>query len=1558
MASGQDTSQSIFEDQTAGAGPSQPQRDLYPDTSPTTRHQHIQLSPVPDFRPLRARDDGREARPEALGRTHSRVSMDFFDPKGVRKLSRTLSRVSTGKKSIPEEPSGEAEEESEVSSEAMKPQGDQFDFEKAVRTYLRKRGEARIKTRQLGVLFEHLGVVGLGASAGLQQTLSSLFNPMNIVRGIQSLRHPPLRNILTDFEGVVRPGEMLLVLGRPGSGCTTLLKTLANRRSEYHAVTGEVYYDSLTPSQIKNRHRGDVQYCPEDDILFPTLKVDKTIHFAAQTRAPQPRIENQTRKEYTRLIADVYTTIFGLTHVKETLVGDAAIRGVSGGEKKRVSISETLATRSLITSWDNSTRGLDASTALEFVRALRIATDLVHISTIVSIYQAGESLYNIFDKVCVIYEGRMAYFGPASEARQYFIDMGYQPANRQTTPDFLVGVTDPEGRIERNVEDEENVESGNGHCEINEESSITRQTRVGPIPRTAAEFAEHYKKSKIREQNLQDMEEYRRDFVGKRELKEQYRESSRAEHARHTREKVRPSFVSSSWIMNDSSHQSPYIISIPMQVRIVMARRLQILKGNYTAQLISTCVFVIQAVIIGTTFVQMTDATTGYFSRGGVLFFSVFAPTLFSMSEIPSLFAQRPIVLRHAQAAMYHPFVEALAMTLVDVPFTVLTITLFAIVIYFVAGLQTSAWQFFTYYVFLVTIGISMKAFFRALAAAFPAEAPAQAVAGILLLALSLYTGYQIPRQQMIGALRWISYINPIFYAFDALMSTEFHTINGPCSNLVPSGAGYEGISIANQVCPIVGAQPGQLDVVGAQYVLLSFGYEFGHVWRNYAILCAFGVFFVLCLLIFTEFNTRANSSTSVTQFKRGSKSAVIQEAAMAVGSDEEKKAVAKEETTVVGNKGAEEDEKKKEAALKEAPKMTNVFSWQHLNYVISTGRGKTRKLLDDVSGFVSPGKLTALMGESGSGKAGVVTGDRFFNGQPLPADFQAQTGYCQQMDTHEPTSSVREALRFSARLRQPSSVPVAEKDAYADHVLEMCGLGEFADAIVGSLGVEQRKRTTIGVELAAKPRLLLFLDEPTSGLDSQSAWAIVSFLRELADSGQAVLCTYVALLSMVFDRLLLLRKGGQTVYFGDIGKNATFVINYFETGGGRPCQPGENPAEYMLEVVGAGATAVAEQDWYEVWLKSREHQQLVEDLDRIHTEGRKQPPVERTLRGKYATPWMFQTTLLLQRQYASYWRNPTYLMSKLVLNIVGGLFIGFTFFKSGDSIQANQDKLFSIFMGTVLSAPLGGQVHVPYINMRNIYEIRERPSRMYNWSALTTSQLLCEIPWNIVGASLFFCCWYWTVGFASSRGAFTYFVYGVQFPLFWTTIALTVASASPTAEIAGLLYSFLFTFVLTFNGVLQPFRQLGWWKWMYHLSPYTYLIEALLGQAIGRMEINCSSTEFVTVDPPSGQTCGSFLQEYISRSGGYITNSDATTGCQYCSARTTDQWMGPNFNIYYTNHWRDFGIFWGYIVFNTICVYLFTYLIRVQSHNRIIAFSKRGVSSFLDVFKVSKSDV
>ncbi|KAJ7707403.1 P-loop containing nucleoside triphosphate hydrolase protein [Mycena rosella] len=1430
----------------------------------------------------------------------SHVDVDFFDPDGVQTLQRTMTQIS--------ERHPKSQFNGMDSEVTLNPGDGPFDFQKTLQFVMKKVDEAEIQRRELGVVFQDLGVVGLGASASFQPTLGSTLNPLSIIENIQTMRHPPLRNILEGFSGVVRPGEMLLVLGRPGSGCSTLLKTLANQTDEYHHVSGSVHYDSLTPEAIRAHYRGDVQYCPEDDVHFPTLTVEQTLRFAARLRAPHQRVMDQDRDKYVESIVEIMCTVFGLRHVRGTQVGNAAIRGVSGGQKKRVSIAEALVTRMRIGAWDNSTRGLDASTALEFGRALRIATDVSRVSTLVSIYQASETLYSLFDKVCVLSEGRMVYFGPADQARDYFLSLGYVPqAERQTTPDFLVSVTDPAGRV---------VRPGLTPAED--------QAR----PRTSAELAEHFLASPMMADNLDDINAYNEECApGLKERVQQYKRSAQAEHANGTR------------------RASPYMTSLPMQARAVMMRRVQIIMGSKTATVINLATFIIQGIIVGSVFVNSPEATSAYFSRGGVMFFALLFAALASLAEIPALYAQRPIVLRQSKAALYHPFMEAVALTLVDLPITFSLTIVFSILLYFIVGLQRTAAQFFTFFLFLITLSVTMKAFFRAIAAAFKSPAAAQSFAGLILLVLVIYTGYTIPKSSMIGALRWITYINPLRYGFEGIVANEFHTLKGTCSQLVPRGPGYENITLANQVCATVGAVQGQAFVDGNRFIAVSFGYSYANEWMNFGIVVAFLVGFIMLLFVFTEVNTSSTTDTSVVLFKRGSKKAVV----LAGPADAEKAGAA---TDLSGG----EDHAAAEEALAAAAPMTDVFSWQNLNYVVPVKEGK-RKLLDNISGYVLPGKLTALMGESGAGKTtllntlaertttGVVTGDIFVNGHAPPSDFRSQTGYVQQMDTHVPTDTVREALMFSATLRQPSSVPLAEKAAYVETCLKMCGLEAVADASVGSLGVEHRKRTTIAVELAAKPKLLLFLDEPTSGLDSQSAWAILLFLRQLAAAGQAILCTIhqpSAELFQIFDRLLLLRKGGQVVYFGDIGKNSTTLIRYFEANGSRSCEPAENPAEFMLDVIGAGATASSAQDWGAIWRQSSESAAEQAALERIHAEGRSRGAVETAIHSNYAATWMQQATSLFRRDIRFRWRDPTYLLAKAVLNIVAGLFIGFTFYQAKASQQGTQNQLFAIYMSLILAAPLGNQIQVPFLEMRNTYEIREGPTKFLSWSAVVTSSFLSELPFNIIGSSIYFLCWYWTVGFDTSRAGYTYLMLGVIFPMYYTSFAQAVAAMAPNPEIAAVLFSFFFSFSMNFNGVLQPFRALGWWRWMYRVSPYTYLTEGLLGQALGKHPITCSPVELVKVDPTFGQTCGEFFAPYISSAGGYVANPNASSACEFCSTSTTDQLLGANFNIFYSHHWRDAGLMFVYIGANIIGLYLLTYFFRIRTTSIFSIFKRR----------------
>jgi ATP-binding cassette subfamily G (WHITE) protein 2 (PDR) len=198
-------------------------------------------------------------------------------------------------------------------------------------------------------------------------------------------------------------------------------------------------------------------------------------------------------------------------------------------------------------------------------------------------------------------------------------------------------------------------------------------------------------------------------------------------------------------------------------------------------------------------------------------------------------------------------------------------------------------------------------------------------------------------------------------------------------------------------------------------------------------------------------------------------------------------------------------------------------------------------------------GKTTLLDVLATRVTTGVVTGSTMVNGNPTDPSFQHKVGYVQQQDLHLSTMTVREALRFSAILRQSAEITRSEKLSYVEHVIDTLDMREFADAVIGvpgeGLNVEQRKRLTIGVELAARPQLLIFFDEPTSGLDSQTSWSISELIRKLTNSGQAVLCTIhqpSAILFDQFDRLLLIAPGGKTAYFGGMYLPAPFLERHF----------------------------------------------------------------------------------------------------------------------------------------------------------------------------------------------------------------------------------------------------------------------------------------------------------------------------------------------------------------------------------------------------------------------------
>ena len=354
---------------------------------------------------------------------------------------------------------------------------------------------------------------------------------------------------------------------------------------------------------------------------------------------------------------------------------------------------------------------------------------------------------------------------------------------------------------------------------------------------------------------------------------------------------------------------------------------------------------------------------------------------------------------------------------------------------------------------------------------------------------------------------------------------------------------------------------------------------------------------------------------------------------------------------------------------------------WSDITYSIKEKK-KDKVILNGIDGWVKPGTLTALMvrfltpllspfisstnshqGPSGAGKTtllnvlaerttiGAVTGDKTTNSRYQNIAFARKIGYAQQDDIHLHTSSVREAFTFSALLRQPDHYSKEEKIAYVDHVIDLLDMREFQHAVVDRLNVEQKKRVTIGTELAARPELLLFLDEPTSGLDSDSAWSFCTLLRQLADNGQTILCTIhqpSGPLLTLFDQLLFL-KDGHSMYFGEFGLEFRTLISYFEKHGARRCLPDENPAGWMMEVTSGDATD-GKTDWADIWNNSVECATIRSECKRMRqqllevTTAKDNSSPRPT---EFATPFWYQLRVVTERAFRHDWRSPEYLYSK-----------------------------------------------------------------------------------------------------------------------------------------------------------------------------------------------------------------------------------------------------------------------------------------------------------------------
>ena len=1314
-------------------------------------------------------------------------------------------------------------------------------------------------------------------------------------------------------------GEMILVLGNPTSA---FFKTLFHGHKDLnYSPSGSARFKDNDFKQFSIKCPHQIVYNNEQDIHFPFLTVEQTIDFALSCKFDLPKSERDN-------IRNELLKEFGLSHVLKTIVGNDFFRGVSGGERKRISIIETFIANGSVYLWDNSTKGLDSSTALDFLSILQNMTRATRSVNFVKISQASDKIVKKFDKILMFTDSYQVFYGTLDECMTYFSrDLGIAKNPNDCIIEYLTSILNFQFKNQQQMINHNKLNS-----EISDSSSDLKN-------KTDIEITDISSPAK----NIRNEFDLHRYWISSSIYENMKRITSSVTSHTDNINAINP---------EDVTHARN--ITLLRQIKLVTMRAFQRSLGDkiyLSAQLMSV---IIQSLVIGSLFYDIPLNTIGSYSRGSLTFFSLLFFTFLSLAEMPAAFQRQPVIGKQTQLHFYYSWVEVLATTTFDYCYKLLLVIVFSILLYFLAHLQFNAARYFVFLLFLSIYNFSMVSLFSLTALMTPTLSIANLFAGILLLAIAMYASYVIYLANMHPWFVWIAYLNPARYAMETILSNELFNLKLDCHDtVVPRGPTYNNVSFSNKACAWRGATLGNDYVRGKDYLDQGLEYTYKHTWRNFGILIAFLVFFLGCTLFAAQYVKPLYQDgqwkkvlirylpfiarhANVMNEDTDSDKEIINEGDLYYDNQSDYSAgIAKDANSFEIKSGSGSDS----GVSERVETQSHIISWKNINYTVEGDK----QLINNVSGYISSG-LTALMGESGAGKttllnvlsqrteSGVVEGDILIDGQPLTdiGAFRRSIGFVQQQDLHLEKLTVYESLEISCLLRGDGD------KAYIKTISDLLKLP--LNKLVATLTPTQKKLLSIGVELVTKPSLLLFLDEPTSGLDAEAALTIVQFLKKLSMQGQAIFCTIHQPSKSVisyFDNIFLLKRGGECVYFGPTED----ACEYFTKNDNSLTYDaeGENPADFIIDVVGSNDGTSGDEKihdikaepsrWSQVWNRSPERTEVQQMQTKLEEEA-VMSGVDFTQNVWKQPSYIEQLMVISRRQYTVTVRDKTYVAAKYLLNAGAGLFIGFSFWNIKPNISGLQDTIFFCFMALCVSSPLINQVQDKALQSKEVYVAREARSNTFHWSILLLAQLVIELPLAITSSSLFYVCAFFCCKFdnAPHIAGVWYFNY-ILFAAYYLTFGLWLIFTAPNLQTAAVFVAFFYSFTASFCGVMQPYSMFpGFWKFMYRVSPYTYFIDTFVSLLLHDRKVVCDNMELVPGQPTTGKTCGQFMQAYIDEYGGYLKNANTMTVCGYCTYSVGDDFLAVE-GMSYSNRWRNFGIECAFVAFNIFGMFAGYYL-------------------------------
>ncbi|WMV56511.1 hypothetical protein MTR67_049896 [Solanum verrucosum] len=601
---------------------------------------------------------------------------------------------------------------------------------------------------EIEVRYEHLTIEAdayIGSRAlptfinFISNFLEDILNPLHILPS----RKRKL-TILNDVSGIIRPRRLTLLLGPPSSGKTTLLLALAGKLDSALKVTGKVTYNGHEMNEFVPQRTA--AYISQYDLHIGEMTVRETLEFSARCQGvgssyemlveltrrekeakikPDPDIDIFMKAlaaegQEANFVTEYVLKLLGLDICADTMVGDEMIRGISGGQKKRVTTGEMLVGPSKALFMDEISTGLDSSTTYSIVNSLRQSVQILHGTAVISLLQPAPETYNLFDDIILLSDGKIVYQGPREDVLGFFESMGFKCPDRKGVADFLQEVTSKKDQ---------------------QQYWVRRDETYRFI--TSKEFAEAYQSFHVGRKLVDDLA------------------------ASYDKSKSHPAALST----------QKYGIGKKQLLKVCTEREFLLMKRNSFVYIFKFIQLTIMALISMTLFFRTKmprDRIEDGVKYVGALFFVVTMIMFNGMAEIALTIYKLPVFYKQRDLLFYPSWAYAMPTWILKIPITFVEVGLWVFLTYYVIGFDPSPARFFKQFLLLILVNQMASGLFRFIGATGRTMGVANTFGTFVLLLQFALGGFVLSRDDVKKWWLWGYWSSPMMYSMNSILVNEF----------------------------------------------------------------------------------------------------------------------------------------------------------------------------------------------------------------------------------------------------------------------------------------------------------------------------------------------------------------------------------------------------------------------------------------------------------------------------------------------------------------------------------------------------------------------------------------------------------------------------------------------------------------------------------------------------------------------------------------------------------------------------------------------------------------